>query len=154
MRDLGQKQADLIATGDMGSLLRMIAAKNQLIAALQSIELALAPYHEQDPDQRQWATAESRASCARQAESCQQLLGEVMELERQNEQNMIERRDHVAGQLQAAQAAGATRGAYQAHQLSKPQGPHHIPNSIVVPLPSASFSNPGQGQQLDLQSDA
>ncbi len=147
LRDLGQKQAELIAAGDMGPLLRLIAAKNQLIAALQSIEQGLTPYHAQDPEQRDWPTAEARARCAQQADACQQLLDEVMELERRNEQNMIERRDQVATQLQAAQAAGAARGAYQAHQLSKPQGPHQSQYAPIAPV-----ANP-QGQQLDLHSD-
>ncbi len=147
LRDLGHKQAELIAAGEMGPLLRLIAAKNQLIAALQSIEQTLAPYHDQDPEQRVWSTSAARAQCAQQATACQQLLDEVMELERRNEQNIIERRDQVATQLQAAQAAGAARGAYQAHQLSAPQGPHLTPSASPAPLGNQ------QGHQLDLQSD-
>ena len=149
LRDLGHKQAELIATGEMAPLLRLITAKNQLIAALQSIEQGLAPYHEQDPDQRDWPAAEARAQCAQQADACQQLLSEVMELERVNEQNIIERRDQVATQLQAVQASGAARGAYQAHQLSTPQGPHAAQNAPIAPL-----ADTGQGHQLDLHSDA
>ncbi len=149
LRDLGLKQSELIAAGDMGPLLRLISAKNQLIAALQSIEQGLAPYHEQDPEQRGWPTPEARAQCAQQADACQQLLSEVMELERQNEKNMIERRDQVASQLQAVQASGAARGAYQAHQLSSPQGPHHTQHSPVLPL--GNTQQPGHS--LDLQSD-
>lgn len=153
LRDLGHKQAELIAAGEMGPLLRLISAKNQLIAALQSIEQALAPYHAQEPEQRNWQTTQARAQCAQQAEACQQLLSEVMMLERQNEQNMIARRDQVANQLQTAQAAGAARGAYQAHQRATPQGPHHTQHTPVAPLANASLANSGHGQHLDLQSD-
>lgn len=153
LRDLGHKQSELIAAGEMGPLLRLISAKNQLIAALQSIEQALAPYHAQDPEQRNWQTAQARTQCAHQSKACQQLLSEVMTLERQNEQNMIERRDEVANQLQTAQAAGAARGAYQAHQLSTTQGPHHSKNSPIAPLANAPLANSGHGQHLDLQSD-
>jgi len=149
LHELGQKQAELIAVGEMGPLLRLISAKNQLIAALQSIELALAPYHAQNPEQREWPSTEARACCAQQAETCRQLLEEVMKLERQNEQNMIERRDQVASQLKTAQAAGTARGAYQAHQLAMPQGPHLAPSPHIAP--SANY---GQTHQLDLQSDA
>jgi len=151
LRDLGHKQGELIAAGEMGPLLRLIAAKNQLIAALQSIEQALAPYHDQDPEQRDWASSAARAHCADQVNTCQQLLEEVMELERRNEQSMIERRDQVATQLQAAQAAGAARGAYQAHQLSTPQGPHRTPNTPLAPLANQLANQ--QGHQLDLHSD-
>jgi len=148
LRDLGHKQSELITGGEMGPLLRLIAVKNQLIAALQTIERELAPYHAQDPEQRDWPTAAERAKSAQQAESCRQLLDEVMALERQNEQEMIDRRDKVATQLQAAQAASTARGAYQAHQHTTPQGPHSNHRATIIPLAN------DQGQQLDLHSDA
>jgi flagellar biosynthesis/type III secretory pathway chaperone len=145
LHDLGQKQAALITTGEMGALLRLISTKNQLLAALQSIEQGLQPFHAQDPQQRSWSSPEARAHCAQQAAACQQLLEEVMQLERQNEQTMIARRDAVASQLQTAQAASAARGAYQAQQY--PAGPHARHRPSAVPLPSAP------GHQLDLHTD-
>ena len=147
LRDLGHKQAELIASGQMGPLLRLIGAKNQLIAALQSVEQGLAPYHAEDPDQRNWPTKEARDRCAQLADACQRLLSELMELERQNEQNIIQRRDQVASQLQAAQAADAARGAYQAHQSSTLRGPHP-PRTPHPPLTTESGNH-----QLDIQSD-
>ncbi len=149
LRDLGRKQAELIEAGEMSTLLRLISTKNQLIAALQAIEQALAPFHQQDPDQRQWHSTELRAHCSKLAAECQRLLQEVMELEKRNELNMIERRDQLAVQLQAAKAASTARGAYQAHQISPPQGPHH---STATPIAPLSASN--QGEQLDLHSEA
>lgn len=149
LRDLGRKQAELICAGEMNPLLRLISAKNQLIAALQSIEQGLAPFHEQDPEQRQWHSSAARDQSRQLSASCQELLQEVMELERQNEQTMIERRDQVAAQLQTAQAANSARGAYQAHQVSPTQGPHHVARTPMAPL-----SDQQQGTQLDLQSDA
>jgi len=146
LRNLGIKQSELITAGEMGPLMRLIAAKNQLIAALQTIEKELTPFHAQDPETRQWPTATARAKSAQTASAGEQLLAEVMELERQNEQTMIERRDQVASQLQAAQAAGTARGAYQAHQRSAPSGPH-------VSAPVLSLPN-DQGHRLDLQSEA
>jgi len=123
------------------------------------IEQGLAPYHDQDPERRNWSTPKARAQCAQQAEACQQLLSEVMELERQNEQNMIARRDQVAAQLQAAQAAGAARGAYQAHQRSTPQGPHQTQTTRIAPLADDSPADDSSGHwphghRLDLHSDA
>lgn len=149
LRDLGRKQSEFISAGEMGPLLRLISAKNQLIAALQSIEQGLGPFHEQDPDARVWHSPDARSQCSRLAEECQVLLAEVMELEKQNEQKMVERRDDVASQLQAAQAANSARGAYQAHQISSPQGPHRN-----QPAPITSHLASSSGQQLDLQSDA
>lgn len=148
LRDLGRKQAALIEAGEMPALLRLISTKNQLIAALQAIEQRLAPFHQQDPDQRVWETTEARAECARLAECCQQLLQEVMKLERENEQNMIQRRDKLASQLEVAQAANNARGAYQAHQQSPMKGPHPSQPATIAPLAPSP-----QGQQLDLHSD-
>ncbi|MGI9429269.1 MAG: hypothetical protein ACR2NM_11470 [Bythopirellula sp.] len=149
LRDLGRKQAELIASGQMGPLIRLIGAKNQLIAALQSVEQGLAPFHAQNPDDRLWPSTEARDRCAEQADASQQLLSELMELERQNEQNIVERRDKVASQLQAAQAAGTARGAYQAHQMSTPQGPHTVQNNSPTPM-----TGDLHGHHLDLHSDA
>ncbi len=149
LRDLGSKQTKLIATGEMGPLLRLIAVKNQLIGALQTIERELTPFHAQDPEQRNWPTPEARAKCAQQAAACTQLLEEVMQMERENETCMTERRDQVATQLQAAQTASAARGAYQAHQVSPPRGPHSNPTAPIAPLVHEQ-----QGQQLDLHSEA
>lgn len=147
LRDLGRKQAELIDAGEMPALLRLISTKNQLIAALQSIEQALAPFHDQDPETRLWESPSAREDCSKLVQSCQQLLEEVMSLERQNEQNMVQRRDQLAVQLEAVQSANTARGAYQAHQGSPLRGPKHPPAS---PVPISTNS---QGHNLDLHSE-
>ena len=116
LRDLGHKQADLISADEMGTLLRLIAAKNQLIVSLQAIEQALGPYHAEDPDCRSWESPAERAKCASLVAECSKLLKEVMQLEQENEEKMTHKRDQVAEQLQAAQASNTARGAYQAQQ--------------------------------------
>lgn len=115
LRETGRRQSELIATGEIGPLLRLLSSKNQLIVALQSIEKQLAPFHDQDPEQRRWSSPAARQRCAAQVEECRQLLDEVMRLERENEKQMITRRDQVAQQLQSAQLASTARAAYQAH---------------------------------------
>jgi hypothetical protein len=143
LRDLGRKQTELIAAGEMGALLRSFTAKNQWIVAVQAIEKELAPFHAQDPDERDWASSMEREQCAQQANDCQSLLDEIMQLERENEQRMTERRDQVAQQLQSAHAAGAARAAYQAQQTRGPVYSQPLP----LELPTANG-------QLDLQSNA
>ena len=114
LRDLGLRQSQMIAGGEMAELLRLVAAKQQLIVALQAIEQQLAPFHEQDPDQRQWNSAETRARCAADAEACRLLIQEVMAMEQAGERQMIERRDAVATQLRTVVSGGKVRDAYQA----------------------------------------
>jgi len=147
LHDLGRKQSELIAAGEMGALLRLLSAKNQWLAAMQTIENELAPFQEQSPEQRIWTSPEAREQCAAQAEQCRQLLDEVMQMEQENEQQMIVRRDRVATQLQTAHLAGKARGAYQSQQKAPRKGPHFIST------PQASGSTPHDTSQLDIHSD-
>lgn len=114
LRDLGVRQSQMIADGEMAELLRLVAAKQQLIVALQAIEQQLAPFHEQEPEQRRWDSAELRARCAADAEACRLLIHEVMAMEQAGERQMIERRDAVATQLRTVVSGGKVRDAYQA----------------------------------------
>lgn len=115
LRDLGVRQALLIATGEMTDLLRIVAAKQQLIVALQALEKQLSPYQGQDPERRSWGSAEARARCAADAEACRQLIGEVMAMEQAGERQMATRRDNVASQLRSVTSGGRVREAYQAN---------------------------------------
>lgn len=119
---LGLKQQEFINTGEISSLMRLLSAKNQLLTALQAIEHRMAPYHEQDPDERVWSSPILRENCARLATECRQLLDRVMSLERENEREITLRRDRLATQLQVAQSADTARRAYQRHQVhSRPK---------------------------------
>ncbi len=115
LRDLGVKQALLIAAGEMTDLLRIVAAKQQLIVALQALEKQLSPFQEQDPQRRSWGSAEARARCAADAEACRQLIGEVMAMEREGERQMATRRDAMANQVRSATSGGRVREAYRAN---------------------------------------
>ena len=79
LRELGLRQADLVASGDTASLLKLLAVKQQLIAALQGLEHELAPRYLEDPDQRIWPSPERRAQCAHQAAECNELLREIVD---------------------------------------------------------------------------
>jgi flagellar biosynthesis/type III secretory pathway chaperone len=114
LRDLGARQAQMIADGEMAELLRLVSAKQQLIVALQAIEQRLAPFHEQDPETRKWATSAARAQCAADAEACRELIQEVMAMEQAGERQMTERRDAVANQLRTVAAGSRVRDAYEA----------------------------------------
>jgi hypothetical protein len=116
LRELGARQSELIADGNMAALLRMLAAKHELIAALDALERELRPFHDQDPDGRTWPSAEARARCAADAEECKRLLAEVMAIEQAGERQMMVRRDGVASQLRSLSAAGKVHEAYEANR--------------------------------------
>lgn len=116
LRAVGGEQIELVENGEVSALLKLLAAKQSLILNLQAVEGELAPYRDENPEQRQWATPAARARCAQQAQECNELLNEVVYLEKQSEDKMLARRDQVAIQLQQVYAAGQARGAYAAQQ--------------------------------------
>ncbi|OHB77396.1 MAG: hypothetical protein A2W31_05945 [Planctomycetes bacterium RBG_16_64_10] len=113
LRDLGRRQMALIETGSMTQLLKVLAAKQHLIGVLQGIEQALAPFRDQDPQQRRWRSPADRAQCAEQADLCGQLLREIVAQEKESEGRMLQRRDEAAARLRHVHAAAQARGAYQ-----------------------------------------
>ena len=113
LRDLVQRQTDLVASGDTSSLLRLLAAKQKLIAALQGLERELGPRYAEDPDRRVWVSREQRNRCAKQAVECNELLREIVILERSSAERMTARRDEVAQQLEQVHAAAHIRKVYE-----------------------------------------
>ena len=116
LRDVARRQTNLISGGDIGSLLTLLAAKQQLIVALQKLEHELKPHYAADPERRAWRTAQERVACAEQAAECNELLEEIVRLEKQGAEQMAVRRNEVAEQLQQVHAATHVRGAYEAHR--------------------------------------
>src|SRR5262245_40225162 len=100
LRDLGRQQAEFVAAGDTTSLLKLLAGKQQVISGLQDLERQLAPYYEENPDERRWQSPQQRVQCAQQAAECNDLLREVLHMEKTSAERMSIRRNDVAQQLQ------------------------------------------------------
>lgn len=115
MLAVGRRQSELIDAGDVSSLLRLLAAKQQLIAALRVVERELDPFRGDDPDRRTWASPEARLRCAEGAEACRRMLDEVLAMERDQEQRMSERRDGLTDRLRRTQHAHNAALAYRPH---------------------------------------
>ncbi len=116
LRAVGIRQIDLVASGEIAALLKLLSAKQHLINRLQELERELKPYYAGDPDQRVWRSPEDRARCAKQASECNALLEEVVRLEKFGAEKMDERKNEVAQQLQQVHVASHVRNAYQAQQ--------------------------------------
>ena len=69
LRDAGRRQSELIENGQIASLLKLLAAKQRLIIALQSLEQELKPHYADDAERREWRSPQQRAACAQQAAS-------------------------------------------------------------------------------------
>jgi hypothetical protein len=118
LRDAGRQQADLVRRGDIASLLALLGGKQQLIGALQALEQELTPYYRQDPEQRVWPSPQARGECAQLANACNELLEEIVRLEKLGAEKMTLRRNEVAEQLQQVHAAAHVRTAYETHRRS------------------------------------
>lgn len=116
LRDIGQRQTDLAGSGDIGSLLSLLAAKQSLISTLQDLETALRPHYAEDPERRLWRSAQERAACAQQAAECNALLEDILRLEKLGAEKMTARRNEVAAQLQQVHAASQVHSAYEAQR--------------------------------------
>jgi flagellar biosynthesis/type III secretory pathway chaperone len=118
LRDVGRRQADLVSSGEITALLKLLAGKQHLIVGLQDLERELKPFFAQHPDSRVWRSAADRARCAQMANECNALLEEVVALEKRGAEKMDARKNEVAEQLQQAHAATHVRNAYQAQRRS------------------------------------
>ena len=115
MLEIGRRQGELIESGDITTLLRLLTGKQQLIAALRAVERGLDEFRHDDPERRVWASPARRAACAVEAEACRRLLAEVIDMEKTHEQQIERRRDGVSDQLRRAQGAHEAATAYQPH---------------------------------------
>ncbi len=115
LRDMGQRQMELVVDGEMGRLLDVLAAKQRVLNDLQRVERALDPFRDQDPEARFWRTPEARADCGKLLDECELLLKETVEQERLSEAALTVRRDETAIKLHTAHSAGRARGAYTNH---------------------------------------
>ncbi len=114
LRDLGRRQGELIDRGDVTGLLDLLSVKQKPLSDIQRIEKALDPYRRQDPERRQWRSADDRAACAELVRQCEMLLAEIVAREKECEELMVQRRDATAARLQQLRSASRAQGAYTA----------------------------------------
>ena len=121
---LSRRQLELIAGGDTSALVKLLTAKEKVLAQLQVLERQLDPFRSEDPDQREWPSPAARAACQQEADRANALLTEAMQLEREAEAAMIGRRDAAAAALASAQVASDAAAAYAAGALPGPASLH------------------------------
>jgi hypothetical protein len=109
---LSRRQLELIADGQTPALLKLLTAKETVLAQLQALERQLDPFRAEDPEARQWSSPAARAACQREADRANGLLSDAMALEREAEAAMIGRRDAAAAAVSAVQVAADARSAY------------------------------------------
>jgi hypothetical protein len=111
---LVRRQQVLIEAEEMAHLLDVLAAKQRLLRDLEQIERELAPFRNQQPNERPWPTPEDRRRCAEELDECQRLLKEIVAQEQRSETELSRRRDQTAERLQGTHRARDARTAYTA----------------------------------------
>ena len=114
LQEMGKKQFEYAQGDRITELLDVLAAKQRLLIQLQRIEQGLAPFRDQDPNERRWPTPEQRQRCAGQLRQCETLLTKIIAQEKLSEGELTRRRDDLAGRLQGIHVASQARGAYAA----------------------------------------
>lgn len=114
LRRLAAQQLEVIAGGDMTNLLKLLAGKQTVMDQLAKLERQLDPFRGQDPDTRDWPSTAARELCQKNVETCNELLTEIMRLEKQGEGEMVGRRDDASTRLAGMHGASEARHAYVA----------------------------------------
>ncbi len=78
---LGRCQSRMTQPGATGSVMKLLAAKQRLVTALQAVDAALEPFRGQDPEARIWRRPADRAAARELAAECDRLLADAMALE-------------------------------------------------------------------------
>lgn len=114
LHDLGVRQLELVRSGDLTQLLKLLSAKQRLLAALQRVERAMDAFRHEPPESRRWESPAARQRCADTVARCELLLQTIVEQERTSEAEMIVRRDEAAARLEGMHHATHVHNAYTA----------------------------------------
>lgn len=109
---LAERQLAMVERGELTDLIKLLAAKQTVLAQLQSLDGELAPYRDDNPDKRSWASTAARTACQAKAHEANALAARSLELEKQAESLMIARRDAASQAILALQTAADARTAY------------------------------------------
>lgn len=112
LRVLAARQLEAVRQGDLSGLFPILAEKQAVIEVVAGLEGRLAPYRDEDPEQRPWPTAAERQACAAQWRKSKELLAAILTDERLAEVELTRRRSDVAEQLRGHHQSAEARRAY------------------------------------------
>lgn len=118
MQALTIEQADQVVQHDMTALMVVLSRKQSLMESLQSVQMELLSYRDEDPDSRVWSSPDKRSRCKAMVQRSEQLLSELIVQENRCLDNMNVKRDSVLTQLQQNVAASQLQAAYSSVDLA------------------------------------
>ncbi len=118
LRQLVDCQAPLVTGGDSRKLLGLLATKEKLLTRLKNVEASLDPCRDEDPEDRVWRSAADRQTARDIAAECDRLLAEIMEIDRNDEENLVARHAVVEENLRRIHMGITVKDGYSS--LSPP----------------------------------
>jgi len=112
LHELGLRQLESIEGGDLTQLMKVLAAKQRLLAMLPELEQRLDPFRAQAPADRSWASPQERTRCATAQQNCEQLLNQIVLQEKQSEELLSRQRSDAANRLHMSNNASQARSSY------------------------------------------
>ena len=111
--ELAKQQSTITHSGDATILLSFLSRKQPLMDRLGELQVDLSIYAADDPAQRHWRSPELRETCRAASQRCQQVLSEIVLLEKQSLDEMSLQRDALTAQLQDGQDGTLAAQAYR-----------------------------------------
>ena len=112
IKQMTLEQADLVAAGDVDTLLPAISRKAEAIEGLQEVQRRLMQFAGQDPDARRWSDPAARLACRETLAQCDALIAELLVLEGQSIDSLSARRVGVGEQLRQMHSGVTVDRAY------------------------------------------
>jgi|694.fasta_scaffold01378_8 hypothetical protein len=111
---LTASQGQVSFTEEMPAILGLLARKEGLVDELQQLQSELSVYAYDEPEDRVWDSVQQRTRCQQLADTTEQLLKKILELDSATLDSMHQHRDAIAAQLQHGQDSTLAESAYTA----------------------------------------
>lgn len=118
--DLSRRQKDVIENGDVDDLLQILGQKQKVLSRVGEVENQLLPYKRNWGAVRAGLDENDRQVLDMALASVEELLAELIALEKESEQLLMQRRDVVEIELQEVVKGGAVHQAYTNKQPEQP----------------------------------
>jgi len=111
-RELSIQQFEVMQSDDVATLLTVLSRKSEILDTLRTLQKDLDPYRNEQPEDRQWDSAEERLSCRKTFEEIDRLLEELTQMDNLALEQMTQQRDAMACQIAQFATAEAVQNAY------------------------------------------
>jgi hypothetical protein len=119
--ELSRQQRLLIEDGQMDALLSVLGHKQQILGQVSEIEMRLRPYKENWDIVRTELSGDDRGIVDAALSTVEELLGELIEIEKESEQLLVSQMTTVRQELQEVTTAKGVHSAYAQYSPAEPR---------------------------------